>query len=348
MSGEMMGREIKRAEMIGEERFDKIVSSFDSIAPILVVGDVGIDKYTFGAVTRISPEAPVPVVEVKKEWFKLGLAANVSDNLQGLEVASTLCGVTGSDRNGELFDNLLEERQLKTWGIVREDIRPTTYKERITTNVQQVCRVDYETKECISPESERKVIDRALDFMGTHSAVILEDYGKGLLTEKLAHELIQTAREQGKWIAVDPSEKTPPRFYRKANLLKPNRKEAMALASNLGHRSITLAETAKVLLNELELDSIIITLGPEGMALMNREDETLMAIPTVASEVFDVSGAGDTAVSAIISSLVCGADLEEAAWIGNFASGVVVGKKGTAQVSRSELREFFRRAKNKL
>ena len=334
-------------KIIEQSRFKEIVGKLSSLDPILVVGDVGIDKYTFGVVTRISPEAPVPVLEVKKEWHKLGLAANVLDNLQGLEVASTLCGVIGADRNGDLFDTLLEEKGFKTWGIVREEGRPTTYKERVTTVTQQICRVDYETGQDIIPETEQKVYDRVWDFVGDHSAVILEDYGKGLLTEQLTQELIKTLKEQGKLIAVDPSRSTSPHFYRGATLLKPNQAEAQAMVHSLGRSSSgILEEQAKILLEELDLQSIIITLGSQGMALMNRERGALLRIPTVASEVFDVSGAGDTAICAIVSSLVAGATLEEAAWIGNFASGVVVGKRGTAQVCQQELMEFFAKAQS--
>lgn len=331
-----------------DDRFQEIIGKFCSLAPILVVGDVGIDKYTFGEVNRISPEAPVPILEVKKEWYKLGLAANVSDNLQGLQVKSTLCGVIGADRNGDLFDNLLEEKQLKTWGIVREENRSTTYKERVTTAIQQVCRVDYETRQDISPQTEQKVFDRIIDFVEDHSAIILEDYGKGLLTKQLTQALIKSIQEQNKLVAVDPSQWVSPRFYQHATLLTPNRGEAESMVQYFGYQSTSIAEQAKILLDKLDLQSVIITLGAEGMASMSRSEGKLQTIPTVASEVFDVSGAGDTAISAVTSALACGANLAEATWIGNCASGVVVGKKGTARVSQSELAEFFNQVKTKL
>ena len=333
--------------MITESRFQEIIGKFRFLDPLLVVGDVGVDKYTLGEVNRISPEAPVPILEVKKEWYKLGLAANVSDNLQGLEVKSTLCGVVGADRNGDIFDTLLEEKQLKTWGIVREEDRPTTYKERVTTAIQQICRVDYETRQDISPQTEHKVFDRIMDFAKDHSAVILEDYGKGLFTKELIQELIKELQQQNKLVAVDPAQWTPPHFYQKATLLTPNRNEAQTMVQDFGYQSTTIEEQATILLDKLNLESVIITLGSEGMAFMNRDKGTFQAIPTVASEVFDVSGAGDTAISAMVSALVCGASLMEATWIGNCASGVVVGKKGTARVSQSELMEFFKQAQKK-
>ncbi len=327
---------------ISQTRFEEIISKFSDLDPILVVGDVGIDKYTYGEVNRISPEAPVPVLEVTKEWHKLGLAANVTDNLKSLEVESTLCGVTGMDRNGDLFDELLEERSLKTWGIVRSDSRQTTFKERVTTSMQQVCRVDYETSTDLDDVSRRKVLDRVGDFSGEHSSVILEDYGKGLFTETLTKDLITHFKNQGKMIFVDPSRTTPALYYKGASLLKPNRVESEVLARQLGYAEKNIETRLEVLAEKLDLDMIIITLGADGMALLDRKNNIKPTIiPTVASEVFDVSGAGDTAISAIAAALSSGATLEEAAWVGNCASGVVVAKKGTARVNRAELLEFF-------
>ena len=326
-------------------RFSEIVDKFSSLDSILVVGDVGIDKYTCGVIKRISPEAPVPVLEVSKEWHKLGLAANVSDNLLGLKVTSTLCGVIGNDRSGDLFENLLEEKGLRTWGVVREENRPTTYKERVTTATQQICRVDYETNQEIAPETADRVFDRILDFARNHNTVILEDYGKGLFTPALGQRIIQTLGEQGKLVAVDPCQKTPPTCYRRAHLLKPNRSEAQSMARRLGYDSATLEEQAQILLDKLELQAVVITLGAKGMAFMERQGGELCTVPTVANEVFDVSGAGDTAISAITAALASGASLQEAVWIGNCASGVVVAKQGTAGVSQEELGEFFHRAR---
>ena len=158
--------------ILTQEKFDTIISHFSKLKPILVVGDLGIDKYTFGEVKRISPEAPVPVLEVQKEWQKLGLAANVSDNLKSLEVASTLCGVIGDDTRANMVEHLLEERGLKTWGLVRDSSRHTTYKERVTTATQQICRVDYETKDTIDEETFRRVSARIHEFSANHSALL--------------------------------------------------------------------------------------------------------------------------------------------------------------------------------
>ncbi len=200
-----MGSEERLIMILTPEKFEKIVNNFQSLKPILVVGDLGVDKYTFGEVKRISPEAPVPVLEVQKEWNKLGLAANVSDNLKSLEVASTLCGVIGDDSRANLVESLLEERGLKTWGLVRDPSRHTTYKERVTTATQQICRVDYETKDSISEDISRRISSRIQEFSENHSGVIIEDYGKGLFSESLCQKIIHDFKEKNLLVAVDPS-----------------------------------------------------------------------------------------------------------------------------------------------
>jgi D-glycero-beta-D-manno-heptose-7-phosphate kinase len=324
-------------------KFESIISNFQSLKPILVVGDLGVDKYTFGEVRRISPEAPVPVLEVQKEWNKLGLAANVSDNLNSLEVASTLCGVIGDDSRANLVEHLLEERGLKTWGLVRDSSRHTTYKERVTTATQQICRVDYETKDFISEEIGRRVSTRIQEFSENHSGVIIEDYGKGLFSEVLCQKIIKDFTEKKLLIAVDPSRSTPPQWYKGATLLKPNRQESHMMVEALGYFKERKLETiAQILVDKLQLEKVIITLGADGMAMLDTKlGGELKIIPTAANEVFDVSGAGDTAIAAISSSLIAGASLEEAAWVGNCAAGVVVKKRGTALCSMEELREYF-------
>lgn len=328
--------------LITLKRFTDITNKFSSIDPIVVVGDVGIDKYTFGEVKRISPEAPVPVLEVTKEWLKLGLAANISHNLKTLGVQSTLCGVVGEDNNANVFDTLLEDEKLNTWGIVRTNSRPTIFKERVTTNTQQICRIDYESSDYINEETEKKLIARFDEFAKTHAAVIIEDYAKGSLTQNVIAYLIAKFKEEKKLVAVDPGKSTPPLFYKGANLLKPNLLEAKAMVASLGYKENNLEKMTEILVDKLSLDMLVITLGADGMALLDVKNQPKMKIiPTVANEVFDVSGAGDTAISALTSSLLAGATLEEAAWIGNCASGVVVAKKGTATVDLKELHHFY-------
>jgi rfaE bifunctional protein kinase chain/domain len=325
------------------DNFDKIIRNFSTLKPILVVGDLGVDKYTFGDVKRISPEAPVPVLEVEKEWNKLGLAANVSDNLKSLDVPSTLCGVIGDDARASLVEHLLEERGLKTWGLVRDPSRHTTYKERVTTATQQICRIDYETKDAISEDISRRLSSRIEDFSTTHSGVIIEDYGKGLFSESLCQRIIKDFSDRNLLVAVDPSRSTPPLWYKGATLLKPNRLESHMMVEALGFfKERNLEKIAEILVDKLKLEKIIITLGADGMAMLDTKlNSGLKIIPTAANEVFDVSGAGDTAIAAISSALLSGASLEEAAWVGNCAAGVVVRKRGTALCSKEELREYY-------
>lgn len=328
--------------LISLDRFTELTKKFNTLPPIVVVGDVGIDKYTFGEVKRISPEAPVPVLEVTKEWLKLGLAANISHNLNTLGVQSTLCGVVGEDSNANVFDTLLEDEKLNTWGIVRSSGRPTIFKERVTTNTQQICRIDYESSEDIDADTEKKLISRLNEFSKTHAAVIIEDYAKGSLTKNVIAHLIATFSAAGKLVAVDPGRSTPPMYYKGATLLKPNLAEARAMVEGLGYKEKKLENMAKILVDKLDLKMLVITLGADGMALLDvKNSSELIIIPTVANEVFDVSGAGDTAISALTSSLLAGATLEEAAWISNCASGVVVAKKGTATVDLIELHQFY-------
>lgn len=334
--------------LITEQRFNEILTKFNSVKPLLVVGDVGIDKYTFGEVKRISPEAPVPVLEVTKEWLKLGLAANISHNLQTLNVPSTLCGVVGEDKNADVFEELLEDNSLKTWGLVRAGDRPTTFKERVTTNTQQIVRIDYESSEVISESVEKKFIQRIEELSPSHSAIILEDYAKGALTKKVIEEVIRYANANGVMVAVDPGRTTPPLFYRGASLLKPNLSEARAMVEFLGFKEKKVEKIAEILLDKLNVKKLVITLGADGMALFDTEvHKVIEHIPTVANEVFDVSGAGDTAIALLTSSLVAGATLEEAAWISNCGAGVVVAKKGTATVDQEELRLFYQNLKKR-
>ena len=188
--------------LISSERLIKITNKFSGLKPILVAGDIGIDKYTLGEVKRISPEAPVPILEVIDEWFKLGLAANISNNLQTLSIDSTLCGVLGSDQNATIFENLCEESKLKTWGLVRSDDRPTIFKERVTTNTQQICRIDYEKNIPLKADIEEQLLRRIEDFSDDHSCLILEDYCKGTLSKNVLHRLIKFYNEKNKLVAV--------------------------------------------------------------------------------------------------------------------------------------------------
>ncbi len=337
--------------LISEERFNQIALALPKLEPILVVGDLGLDKYTCGEVLRISPEAPVPVLSVDREWEKLGLAANVADNLKGLNIPCTLCGVVGDDLRAQRLVQQLNARGMGSDGLVYGLGRPTTFKERITTPTQQICRIDYEETGPISEEVEAQIVDRVKALLPHHSGIILEDYGKGTLTAQVAAEIIALAQDAGKMVAADPSAKAPPATYRGATLLKPNLKEARAMVQALGmspspDSKDDLENMARHLVGQLRVEQLVLTLGSEGMALFPVAS-ALRMIPTVAQEVFDVSGAGDTTIGLLTAALLAGASLDEAAWIGNCAAGVVVAKRGTATVSADELRAFYRRLRER-
>lgn len=332
-------------QIIEPARFQEITENFSSQGPILVVGDVGLDKYTTGEAHRISPEAPVPVLEVKGEWEKLGLAANISHNLKTLGLDSFLCGVLGKDEKARRFEGLLESIDLKIWGLVQDPSRRTIFKQRIIAGPQQICRVDYEESDPIDESVAERLKNRIDDLCQSEvRGIIIEDYAKGTFSEGLLRHLIDKHKSEGRLVAVDPGKGTPPSWYRGASLLKPNYPEAISMVDALGYGNRipkdNIAEIAAFLLDKLELEKLVITQGSSGMALLDREGE-LIHIPTVADEVFDVSGAGDTAISLLSASLLAGASLEEAAWIGNCGSGVVVAKKGTATVNLEELHDFY-------
>lgn len=335
--------------LIPEKRFLELTEKFNKLDPIIIVGDIGIDKYTLGEVSRISPEAPVPVLEVYREWEKLGLAANISHNLSTLGVNSTLCGIIGDDNRGNNFEHLLEESKLKTWGLVRDVSRTTIFKERITTSTQQICRIDYENSDYINTDISNKLFSRVEEFSGSHSSIILEDYAKGTLTEEMIKKVIALGKETGKLVCVDPGRTTPPDFYKGAGLLKPNLLEAKLMVEFLGftYQDTKLEEMAEILVDKLDIEKLVITLGKDGMALFDKKGTgKLSIIPTVAQEVFDVSGAGDTTISLLVAGLMAGGSLEESAWIANCGAGVVVAKKGTATVNFEELNTFYQKLQN--
>ncbi|MCY4523789.1 MAG: PfkB family carbohydrate kinase [Halobacteriovoraceae bacterium] len=330
--------------IIPRPRFEEIIKKFNGVSPVIVAGDIGIDKYTYGEVKRISPEAPVPILEVQKEWRKLGLGANVSDNLKTLGIESTLCGVIGNDRNAEAFEEMVKRRNLKTRGLVRTTRRNTILKERVITNSQQICRIDYESNHKIDQTSSDELLKRVNKLLKDHQAVIIQDYNKGTFNQKLIENLIAACKEAGKMINIDPHYQTKPESYKNATLLKPNYPESRALAFALGLKEDKLENIGDILVDKLNLEKLVITLGSHGMALLDtKKDGVLHKIPTVATEVFDVSGAGDTVIGLLTISLLSGASLEEAAWIGNGGAGVVVRKKGTATVNLDELKNFHQK-----
>jgi rfaE bifunctional protein kinase chain/domain len=308
---------------------------------IAVLGDVGIDRYTQGRVERISPEAPVPIVFVESETLKLGLAANVADNIVALGGTAELTGVIGKDKNAEDLVGLLAGKRLPVTGLVRDPSRRTILKERIVAETQQVLRVDYENTHSLKPVIQKRVLASALRAVRKASALIIEDYAKGLLSEVMMRQVISEARKWDIPVLVDPHLKTPAHWYSGATLLTPNKKEAEALAGIRIESDATLLQAGKSIMKATSARNLIITLGKEGMAIFKSGNEKPVLIPTFAREVYDVSGAGDTVISVLALALSSGAKLEEAAFVSNLAAGVEVSKRGTATVSPQEIMQAY-------
>ncbi|MCP4570209.1 MAG: D-glycero-beta-D-manno-heptose-7-phosphate kinase [FCB group bacterium] len=306
---------------------------------IAVIGDLMLDEYLWGSVDRISPEAPVPVVNVSGESSTPGGAANVAGNIKGLGDRPLLIGVVGNDNSADVMDWLLREQGISTEGLLHDPHRPTTVKTRIIAHSQQVVRADRETKEDISPELENQAMAYLEGHKKSLGGVIISDYGKGVITKTLLERLICFCLNEDIFVAVDPKDVNFPR-YRKVSLITPNHHEAGFAYGLRIVDEVTLRSVGEGLLKRLEAESILITRGDKGMALFQADQEVKL-IPTVAKTVYDVTGAGDTVISSFVSAMAAGATLEEATIISNQAAGIVVGEVGTATITKEVLREAF-------
>ncbi len=311
---------------------------------ILVIGDVGVDRYTMGTVERISPEAPVPIVLVEEEKLKLGLAANVADNVRTLGAEPWLTGVVGADRTADDFRGLLRASGIEPAFLIEDTSRRTVLKERIVSERQQLLRVDYESQHPISKQIEKRLLSQIKGLTAEADAVILEDYAKGMLSPGLTAAIFAAARSAGRPVAVDPNMKTAVEMYRGAFVLTPNTKEAEKLAGMQIRDEESMLEAGTKILKAAKSDHVVITRGKDGMAIFSAGSAKVTLIPTYAREVYDVSGAGDTVISVLTLALAAGASIEDAAVLGNLAAGVEVGKRGTATVTPDEIlaaMEFF-------
>lgn len=314
---------------------------------ILVVGDVMLDQFIWGSVARISPEAPVPVVEFARESFMPGGASNVARNLTTLKVRTEIFGAVGRDHAANELKSLLQEQHVGCRGLLAGDSRPTSVKTRIVAHQQQVVRIDREARDGLSTRMTRRLLALVRVQIRETSAIIVGDYGKGVVTQPLLDELKSLCRSHGVWLSLDPK---PVHDLNLAglSLITPNRKETFELAELEDETRNTnpladknLMQAAEHLLNELRPAVLLITLGELGMLLCQRGQKPFH-IPTVAQEVFDVSGAGDTVIATFTFAIAAGASPVEAAIISNYAAGIVVGKVGTATVSPEELLASFK------
>ena len=315
-------------------------------ANVLVIGDVMLDQFIWGNVARISPEAPVPVVDFERESFMPGGAANVARNLTALRVNTEIFGVVGEDMAARQLKTLLAEHKVGCGGLVENPARHTSVKTRIVAHKQQVVRIDRETRDGLDGKLAGHLLDSIKSRLDEADAVIVGDYGKGVITQPLLNELKILCRERAIWLSLDPK---PVHHLNLSNLslITPNRKEAFELAdlpdetrnpNPLKDKNLMLV--AERLLNELRPAVLLITLGEFGMLLCQRGHQPFH-IPTVAQEVFDVSGAGDTVIASFSLAIAAGASPVEAAILSNHAAGIVVGKIGTATTSPEELLKSF-------
>jgi D-beta-D-heptose 7-phosphate kinase/D-beta-D-heptose 1-phosphate adenosyltransferase len=325
---------------------------------ILVIGDVMIDEFLWGKVTRISPEAPVPVLDVQRRAAYPGGAANVARNLASLGAHAEIAGVIGDDEPGRHLVRLLADRKIGTGALRATPLRPTTHKTRVCAitrqlhdhleieDQQQIVRVDDESRAPLDAESRQWLFERLREQIRAADAVIMEDYAKGLVDQELVTLVLAEAKTHGKIVAIDPNPNNPFEWTG-GTVLKPNRREAF-LAAGLPY-SQDEAEVLKagaILQKRHGIRYLLITLGEAGMLLLE-EGKPAYHTPTKAQEVFDVSGAGDTAIASFTLALAAGASGIEAAEIANHAAGVVVGKLGTATLSAEELRAMFTRSPKK-
>ena len=321
---------------IDRDQFLEHLRSFRDLN-LLVVGDLILDEFIWGKVRRISPEAPVPVVEVERESLRLGGSANVVNNLTSLGCRVALCGVVGNDNNGDRLREILSDMDVDCAGVVVKDNRPTAIKTRVIAQHQQIVRFDREKALPISDYSRDKITSYIRENLDSFDAIILSDYGKGVISKKLLDEIIPLIKERDIPIAVDPKPLNFP-FYRGVTVITPNHHEAAAAAGIDTEGEETLIATGKTLLEKQKAEAILITRGENGMSLFEKGGD-ITHIPTMARDVYDVTGAGDTVISTMALALASGADLKEAAVMSNHAAGIVVGKLGTATITVEELKE---------
>jgi D-beta-D-heptose 7-phosphate kinase/D-beta-D-heptose 1-phosphate adenosyltransferase len=319
---------------LDRRRLERVIDGFSSVR-LLVVGDLVLDEYVWGDVDRVSPEAPVPVVHVRDETVMLGGAANAVRNVLALGGAVDCCSIIGDDSAGLKIAELLKDLGVDPVGLVQVDGRPTTRKTRVVAQSQQIVRFDRETFDPPPPEAGRKLLKAIDQAVTSVNGVIVEDYGKGVLSKNIATSAMRRFKAAGLSVTVDPKSELSP--YRGAALLKPNLRETEALAGVTIRNRQDLVRAAARLRRRIGGGALVVTRGPDGMTLFD-EDVDGVDVPTTAREVFDVQGAGDTAISALTLALRAGASLFEAAVIANAASGVVVGKVGTATASADEVK----------
>ena len=320
---------------------EQILKRFSGKA-VLIVGDLMLDEFIWGKVRRISPEAPVPVVDVTEETYRLGGSGNVAANVRALDGSPIPIGVIGRDSAGDRVLDLMQELKIDTAGIIRKD-RSTTVKTRIIAHHQQIVRADRETRQPIGREITAELAAAFNRYLPVAGAVIVSDYDKGVVNRDLLHEILPQARSQGVPVFLDPKVHHAD-YYQPITMITPNQHEAELLSGLAIDDQTALEQAGRKLIERFGCEYALITRGEDGMSLFNSNGTPAARshhLPTFAREVFDVTGAGDTVIATLALAHAAGAAMEECATLANHAAGIVVGKLGTATVTRSELLADF-------
>lgn len=321
---------------IQKNRLKKILNSFKG-KEIIVVGDIMLDHFIKGAVSRISPEAPVPVVDVRNEFYVAGGAGNVAVNLAALDAKPVMISVVGADLGGEMLKDFLRAKKVNIRGIAEDLDRPTTQKIRVMADQQQIVRYDRESKKVISSAIANACMKSFEEAVKTAKGVILSDYGKGMLSDHNIQKIITICRKKGIPVCVDPKIDNFKK-YKNITCMTPNTKEAWEGAGETPKSGeAEMERLGNKILKMLHADSILITRSADGMSLFEKQTKKPYTVRATAREVYDVTGAGDTVISVLTLALAAGANLKEASVLANYAAGIVVAKSGTATASRREI-----------
>ena len=306
---------------------------------VVVLGDVMLDEFVWGDVTRISPEAPVPVVDVRRESVHLGGAANVLANLIALGARGSVVGVVGNDEAGKRLRNGLRELGTEASDdLIVDEVRPSTIKTRIIAHSQLVVRADRESRTPVNSQIEDQIVARLKEVLSEADAFVVSDYDKGVVTQRILAEILPLAYERVP-VLIDPKLRNF-NFYRPATLVTPNHLEALRMSDSEDHSDDGSHHAATVIRRKLGCDAVLITRGDRGMMLLEADGEPVY-VKTAAREVYDVTGAGDTVIAALAAGLAAGTSMLEAATLANHAAGIVVGKVGTATATADELIATF-------
>jgi rfaE bifunctional protein kinase chain/domain len=307
---------------------------------IVVIGDVMIDHYMKGIFERVSPEAPVPIVDVKSEYTTLGGAGNVLENLLALGVKAELLTIIGDDETGTEFCSLLEKQHISLQNIIKEKGRQTTKKSRVMVSSHQMMRIDKETKMPISASSEKALIEKLSLIIADVDLILLSDYAKGVLSNNLISEIVSLAKKHNKITLVDPKGKNYEK-YRGVNIIKPNKKECIEASNIQIESNEDLIRAIHKIKDITQCDTVIVTLSEDGMMIYEKE---IHHIPTKATAVYDVTGAGDTVLATIGTGIAAGLSIEDACVLANHAAAIVITKVGSATVSMEEIMNHIKSA----